>query len=118
MSRRTRAGSEPLRCSFCHKAEPAVGKLISSPNDYPRVYICDECIAVCKRILEDDGVENEAPPSAPFGNASSAEVFHPSVSKLVKAVEKWIAKDSSGTDAAAELETMRRIAARLFGHDS
>jgi hypothetical protein len=40
-------------CSFCHKAESAVGKLISSPSDYPRAYICDECIAVCNSIIED-----------------------------------------------------------------
>jgi len=50
-----RAGSdEALRCSFCHKSQDVVGKLISSPNDYPRAYICDECIAVCNSILEDD----------------------------------------------------------------
>jgi ATP-dependent Clp protease ATP-binding subunit ClpX len=42
------------RCSFCHKSQDVVGKLISSPSDYPRVYICDECIAVCNSILEDD----------------------------------------------------------------
>jgi len=35
-----------------------VGKLISSPSDYPRVYICDECIAVCNSILEDDRSEH------------------------------------------------------------
>ena len=34
-----------------------VGKLISSPSDYPRAYICDECIAVCNSILEDDRAE-------------------------------------------------------------
>jgi ATP-dependent Clp protease ATP-binding subunit ClpX len=50
-----RAGSDDaLRCSFCHKSQDVVGKLISSPNDYPRAYICDECIAVCNSILEDD----------------------------------------------------------------
>ncbi|MGA2336324.1 MAG: ATP-dependent Clp protease ATP-binding subunit ClpX [Terriglobales bacterium] len=43
-----------LRCSFCHKAQDAVAKLISSPSDYPRAYICDECVAVCNSILEDD----------------------------------------------------------------
>jgi hypothetical protein len=31
-----------------------VGKLISSPSDYPRAYICDECVTVCKSIIEDD----------------------------------------------------------------
>ena len=56
-----RAGSDDaLRCSFCHKSQDVVGKLISSPSDYPRAYICDECIAVCNSILEDDKVE---PPS-------------------------------------------------------
>lgn len=53
-----RSGSdETLRCSFCHKSQEVVGKLISSPSDYPRAYICDECIAVCNSILEDDRPE-------------------------------------------------------------
>ncbi|MFZ1916881.1 MAG: ATP-dependent Clp protease ATP-binding subunit ClpX [Terriglobales bacterium] len=52
---KTRSGSdEMLRCSFCHKTQDAVAKLISSPSDYPRAYICDECVAVCNSILEDD----------------------------------------------------------------
>ncbi len=53
-----RTGSDDaLRCSFCHKSQDVVGKLISSPSDYPRAYICDECIAVCNSILEDDKAE-------------------------------------------------------------
>lgn len=56
-----RSGSdETLRCSFCHKSQDVVGKLISSPSDYPRAYICDECIAVCNSILEDDRTEPAA----------------------------------------------------------
>jgi ATP-dependent Clp protease ATP-binding subunit ClpX len=56
-----RAGSDDtLRCSFCHKSQDVVGKLISSPSDYPRAYICDECIAVCNSILEDDKPEATA----------------------------------------------------------
>ncbi len=50
----TRGVEESLRCSFCHKSQDAVAKLISSPSDYPRAYICDECVAVCNSILEDD----------------------------------------------------------------
>ena len=54
-----RTGSDDsLRCSFCHKSQDVVGKLISSPSDYPRAYICDECIAVCNSILEDDKQEH------------------------------------------------------------
>ena len=52
---KNRTGNEEmLRCSFCHKSQDAVAKLISSPSDYPRAYICDECVAVCNSILEDD----------------------------------------------------------------
>jgi ATP-dependent Clp protease ATP-binding subunit ClpX len=50
---------ETLRCSFCHKPQDAVGKLISSPGDTPRAYICDECVSVCNQILEED--KSEAP---------------------------------------------------------
>src|SRR5215470_16791055 len=58
---KTRSGSEEsLRCSFCHKSQDAVAKLISSPSDYPRAYICDECVAVCNSILEDDRSESHA----------------------------------------------------------
>jgi ATP-dependent Clp protease ATP-binding subunit ClpX len=58
---KARSGSdEVLRCSFCHKSQDAVAKLISSPSDYPRAYICDECVAVCNSILEDDRGESHA----------------------------------------------------------
>src|SRR5665811_1647019 len=55
----SRGSDESLRCSFCHKSQDAVAKLISSPTDYPRAYICDECVAVCNSILEDDRSETQ-----------------------------------------------------------
>ena len=60
----SRGSDESLRCSFCHKSQDAVAKLISSPSDYPRAYICDECVAVCNSILEDDRTEAQ-PGGAP-----------------------------------------------------
>jgi ATP-dependent Clp protease ATP-binding subunit ClpX len=60
---KNKSGTEEiLRCSFCHKSQDAVAKLISSPSDYPRAYICDECVAVCNSILEDD--RTATPPSS------------------------------------------------------
>ena len=62
---KTRTGpEEALRCSFCHKSQDAVAKLISSPSDYPRAYICDECVAVCNSILEDDKGDATHPTAA------------------------------------------------------
>src|SRR5712671_7290703 len=57
---KTRSPEETLHCSFCRKSQDAVAKLISSPSDYPRAYICDECVAVCNSILEDDRTESHA----------------------------------------------------------
>ena len=71
---KTRSGSEDsLRCSFCHKSQDAVAKLISSPSDYPRAYICDECVAVCNSILEDDRTETHST-AAPNHLPKPAEV--------------------------------------------
>src|SRR5271167_2961374 len=52
---------EPLRCSFCHKTQEQVEKLISSPSEYPRSYICNECVGVCQQILEDEKREQATP---------------------------------------------------------
>jgi ATP-dependent Clp protease ATP-binding subunit ClpX len=71
---KTRSGTEDsLRCSFCHKSQDAVAKLISSPSDYPRAYICDECVAVCNSILEDDRTETHSA-AAPNHLPKPAEV--------------------------------------------
>ena len=45
---------EMLHCSFCQKPQDAVAKLISSPGERAQAYICDECVAVCNSILEED----------------------------------------------------------------
>lgn len=64
-TKKTRTGSEEaLYCSFCRKSRDAVARLISSPRDYPRAYICDECVAVCSAILEDDSRESGHPATA------------------------------------------------------
>ena len=39
-----------LSCSFCGKKEHEVLKLVAGP----RVYICDECVAVANRLMADD----------------------------------------------------------------
>jgi ATP-dependent protease Clp ATPase subunit len=39
-----------LHCSFCRKKESEVAKLVAGP----RVYICDNCVALARRIMESD----------------------------------------------------------------
>ena len=50
-----------MRCSFCRKTQEQVEKLISSPSEYPRSYICNECVGVCQQILEDEKKEQSSP---------------------------------------------------------
>ena len=42
-----------IRCSFCNKAQSEVKTLIAGPG----VYICDECIDLCRSIVEEESVK-------------------------------------------------------------
>jgi ATP-dependent Clp protease ATP-binding subunit ClpX len=66
---------EPLRCSFCHKSQDAVRKLISSPDERARAYICDECVAVCNTILEGDSSEQAAGSHAKLPRPPEVKAF-------------------------------------------
>lgn len=41
--------TEVYRCSFCGKDRTEIGRMIAGPN---RVYICNECVALCNAIIE------------------------------------------------------------------
>ena len=44
-----------IKCSFCGKPQEIVKKIIAGPG----VYICDECIAVCQNIMDEEIYEEE-----------------------------------------------------------
>lgn len=44
-------------CSFCNKDEDRVQKLIAGPNG---IFICDECIDICRNMIEEDKRRNSA----------------------------------------------------------
>ena len=58
--KRTPSGGA-LRCSFCRKSQDIVNKLIATPGDYPKSYICDECVLICNAILDEDQASREQP---------------------------------------------------------
>ena len=47
-----------LFCSFCGKPKELAKRLIAGPNG---VYICDECIDICKDVLRQDEEKESAP---------------------------------------------------------
>ena len=44
-----------VRCSFCGRTQDEVKRLIAGPN----AYICNECVAICADLIEDES-EGEA----------------------------------------------------------
>lgn len=51
-----RNSDDQVRCSFCHKTQDQVRKLIAGPDG---VYICDECVDICAEIIEEEYDEDE-----------------------------------------------------------
>ena len=75
--------SKAMQCSFCNKREDAVRKLIASPSDPSRAYICDECVAVCNSILANDpGAPVATPVTAVIENFAQLAEF--STTKMAK----------------------------------
>ena len=58
------------RCSFCGKSQEQVRRLIAGPN---AVYICNECVALCQEIIDEESALHPAPEHAPGQSASEQE---------------------------------------------
>ena len=52
----SKTGQNNYHCSFCGKAQGQVKRLIAGPD---RVFICDECVALCGQIIAE---ESPSPP--------------------------------------------------------
>ena len=50
----TRNSRIQYRCSFCGKTQEQVRRLIAGPGG---VYICDECIELCREIIEEEAAQ-------------------------------------------------------------
>lgn len=48
--KKSTTSSKSLHCSFCNKSQNEVRKLIAGPS----VYICDECVDLCKDIIREE----------------------------------------------------------------
>ncbi len=48
--------NEQLICSFCGKPKELTRRLIAGPNG---IYICDECVEVCREVISEDEAKGE-----------------------------------------------------------
>lgn len=51
-------------CSFCNKTQDQAKQFLEGPD----AYICDDCVDICVKILEDAGVRQKSLPSKPEVN--------------------------------------------------
>ncbi len=83
-----------LSCSFCHKSQREVDKIIAGPN----VYICSECIRLCLDIIR----ENTQQKPVSWGNNGV-----PSPAKIKTYLDQYVV----GQDQAK-----RKIAVAVYNH--
>ena len=98
-------GTKQLKCSFCSKTQDQVKRLIAGPG----VYICDECVELCKEIIEEDYVAPKA--------YEDAEI--PKPAQIVDALNEYVIGQDKAkkTLAVAVYNHYKRINAKL-GDDS
>ena len=44
------SGMDSVHCSFCGKSQDEVKKIVAGPG----VYICNECVALCQEIIDQE----------------------------------------------------------------
>jgi hypothetical protein len=107
-----RSNQEALYCSFCRRSQDVVAKLISSPADYPRAYICDECVL---RYTPEDQQQLPSGPAALPNRPSHCLMCHPDALQLLAAIERWARVERTSGDSGVELSEMRRMALAMLG---
>ncbi len=68
------------RCSFCQKNQDEVQKLIAGPSG---VYICDECVDLCREIIEEDHSHAPKTPRAASAKLPTPKKIHEQLDQYV-----------------------------------
>ena len=89
-----------MRCSFCGKPQDRVARLIAGPG----VCICNECVEICRAVLEDE----EVPAPRPVRNEPQGEELNVPRPKEIKAfLDEYVI----GQDAAK-----RALSVAVYNH--
>jgi ATP-dependent Clp protease ATP-binding subunit ClpX len=71
-------------CSFCGKNQERVRRLIAGPG---AVYICDECVELCREIIQEDATTT-VKPKAPLQRIPPPKVIYQQLSEYVVGQEQ------------------------------
>ncbi len=68
-----RSSRSQYECSFCGKQQHQVKRLIAGPG---KVYICDECVRLCQRIIDEEApAAAETKSAAAIGNLAPQQLY-------------------------------------------
>ena len=68
-----RSSRSQYECSFCGKQQHQVKRLIAGPG---KVYICDECVRLCQRIIDEEApAAAETKSAAAIGNLAPQQIY-------------------------------------------
>lgn len=99
-------GMDSVHCSFCGKSQDEVKKIVAGPG----VYICNECVDLCKQIIDQELAEDEA-----------KKAFHvPTPGEIVNELDDYVIGqgDAKKTLAVAVYNHYKRVNAMMSGDNN
>lgn len=100
------SGMDSVHCSFCGKSQDEVKKIVAGPG----VYICNECVDLCKQIIDQELAEDEA-----------QKAFRvPTPEEIVSDLDDYVIgqSDAKKTLAVAVYNHYKRVNAMMTGDNN
>ena len=96
-----------IKCSFCGKTQEHVDRIVAGPG----VYICDECIEVCKNIIDNDSYNEEE-----LGYSINEEELGYSINEEAKLLSPREIKDILDKYVIGQEEAKKTLAVAVYNH--
>ena len=95
-------------CSFCGQSQTEVKTLVSGPG----VFICDECVELCKEIVEKNAATAQTSPPEPHPAPNPLLPDHAPTDALLKTLSGYngaFARIDAGMQDIVERDTALRV---------